>query len=299
MGVESISTEDMPAEFAGLDTWDDARIVAALAEGQARAIEAARAALLEIVRAARLIADRLRKGGRLIYAGAGASIRMGVQDGTELPGTFGFPAERIGYLIAGGRAAVFETLADAEDDAAAGARDAAMCEAQDAVIAIAASGSTPYTLAAAATAKARGALVIGLCNSRNRPLGAIADVEIVLESGPEIIAGSTRMGAGTAQKAALNIMSTLVFIRLGAVHDGLMVDVDAGNAKLRRRAAAIVMRITGADASRAGEALEQSAGKIKPAVLLCSGAGSLAEADMLLEAAEGNLRLALSRLSGR
>lgn len=299
MEVESISTEDMPTEFAGLDTWNDARIVAALAEGQARAVEAVRAALPEIIRAAQLIADRLHKGGRLIYAGAGASIRMGLQDGTELPGTFGFPAERIGYLIAGGRDAIFETLADAEDDAAAGARDAAMCEAADAVIAIAASGSTPYTLAAAATAKARGALVIGLCNNRDRPLGATADVEIVLKSGPEIIAGSTRMGAGTAQKAALNIISTLVFIRLGAVHDGLMVDVDAGNAKLRRRATAIVMQITGADADRAGEALELSAGKIKPAVLLCSGADSLGEAGTLLEAAEGNLRLALSRLSGR
>ena len=263
-------TEHNLTDVTGIDTWSDERVLEALTAGQERAIAAVRAALPQIAKAADAIAARLREGGRLIYAGAGASIRIAVQDGSELPATFGMPEEQIAYLIAGGRGAMFETRAGAEDDADAGATEAGVVTARDTVIAVAASGSTPYTVAAAKRAKAKGALVVSVVNNPDTPLGRTADIEIRLNSGPEIIAGSTRLGAGTAQKAALNLLSTLVHIKLGAVHDGMMVNIQASNTKLKRRAREIVMRISGATEAKAGAALETAHGAVKPAVLLCS-----------------------------
>jgi N-acetylmuramic acid 6-phosphate etherase len=299
MDSERPRTERGLAEFEGLDTWSDERILETLAEGQERAIAAVRAAIPQIARAASEIAARFAEGGALIYAGAGASVRLAVQDGVELPGTFGMPAKRIVYLIAGGRDALFETLADAEDDAEEGSRAAAGCTACDSLIAVAASGTTPYTIAAARRAKERGALVVGMVNNAGTPLGAAADIEILLDSGPEVVAGSTRMGAGTAQKAALNLLSTLVNIKLGAVHDGMMVSVKADNLKLKRRARDMVMRITGADAARAAAALDAAGGAVKPAALICAGAPSPAAAEALLAETKGNLRRALARLAAK
>jgi len=284
--------------YAGIDSWPDARILDALVEGQERAIAAVRGALPAISQAAAAMAERLARGGRLIYAGAGTSIRIGVQDGSELPATFGMPENRLAYLIAGGRAAMFETLADAEDDAADGAQQADICGPGDVVVAIAASGATPFTIAAAHRAREKGALVIAVVNNPGSRLAAVADIEILLTSGPEVIAGSTRMGAGTAQKAALNLMSTLTHIRLGAVHDGLMVNVEAGNAKLRRRARGIVAAIAKVDEARAADALAAANGQVKPAVLLCAGAQDYAAAQKILSDTNGNLRLALARLAG-
>jgi N-acetylmuramic acid 6-phosphate etherase len=267
-----------------------------LVEGQERAIAAVRQAIPQIAQAASGVADRLRAGGRLIYAGAGTSIRVGVQDGSELPATFGMAEDRIAYLIAGGRDAMFDSLAEAEDDAAEGRHAAAICREADAVIAIAASGTTPYTVGAAMGAREAGALVIAVTNNRQTPLGAAAHVEICLDSGAEVIAGSTRMGAGTAQKAALNLLSTLTHIKLGAVHDGFMVNVQAGNLKLQRRACGIVMAISGASEEQARAALDLARGEVKPAVLICAGAG-LDKARQLLAETQGNLRLALAQLS--
>jgi N-acetylmuramic acid 6-phosphate etherase len=283
--------------YLGIDSWPDDRILDALIEGQERAIAAVRSALPAISRAAAAVAERLARGGRLFYAGAGTSIRIGVQDGSELPATFGMPEERLAYLIAGGRAAMFETLADAEDDEADGAHQADACEPGDVLVAIAASGSTPFTIAAARRARERGALVIAVVNNPGSRLAAVADIEILLASGAEVIAGSTRMGAGTAQKAALNLLSTLTHIRLGAVHDGLMVNVEAGNTKLRQRAKGIVAAIAKVDEARAAEALAAAQGQVKPAVLLCAGAQDYAAAQKMLADAHGNLRLALSRIA--
>jgi len=297
MGMERLITEAAIAGVVGIDTWDDDRILSAMLEGQQRAIAAVGAAGPQIARAATLIAGLIARGGRVIYAGAGTSIRIGVQDGSELNATFGMAEDRILYCIAGGRDAMFDTLADAEDDAAAGAADAAICRRGDVMIAVAASGATPYTVAAASAAKRNGAALISVVNNAGSPLGALADIEVLLNSGPEIISGSTRMGAGTAQKAALNLMSTLAHIKLGAVHDGMMVNVQAGNAKLRRRAAGIVSRITGADETSANAALDQAAGHVKSAILMCAGAKSPEEAQRILADANGNLRLALQRLS--
>lgn len=301
VNVRAMSQTDRQTEtaggYAGIDTWPDAQILDALVEGQERAIAAVRHAAPQIAAAATVLAARLHRGGRLFYAGAGTSIRIGVQDGSELPATFGMAEDRIAYLIAGGRAAMFDTLADAEDDAADGVAQAESCGPADTLIAIAASGSTPFTVAAAQRAREKGAFVIAVVNNPGSPLAAVADLEILLATGPEVVAGSTRLGAGTAQKAALNLLSTLTHVRLGAVHDGLMVNLDTGNAKLWRRATGTVARIAGVEAAEAEAALHAAGGVVKPAVLLCAGAKDIAAAREILQAADGNLRLALSRLA--
>lgn len=293
---ETRATESVQPGLQGFDTWPDGRILETLLAGQERALASVKAAEPQLRNAATLITSTLRTGGRLIFAGAGASARIAVQEGAELAGTFGLDEARIVYLIAGGRQAIFETLSEEEDNANAGRRDASTCQANDVVIAVAASGSTPYTCSAAETARAHGAQVIAVVNNASSPLGRQAHVEVLLDSGPEVIPGSTRLGAGTAQKIALNLMFCLALTRAGGVHDGLMVDLVAGNAKLRERARAIVMTLTSADANRAGDALAAAAGRIKPAILIVKGAGDLAAAQALLAAACGNLRQALAQL---
>jgi N-acetylmuramic acid 6-phosphate etherase len=291
-------TEEQSDQFAELDRWDDLTILTALVDGQAHAVMAVRKALPLIAETAQAIADRLRGGGRLIYAGAGTSIRIAVQDGSELPATFGMPQDKLVYLIAGGREAMFEGAAEAEDDVQAAIRDveAAGCSNADALIAVAASGTTPYTVAAARRARELGSLVIAVANNSRSELARHADHEIFLDSGPEVIAGSTRMGAGTAQKCALNLLSTLVHVRLGAIYGGMMVNVRADNAKLKKRARAIVARIAKVDDDIAGAALDAAEGEVKPAVLICAGARDLARADQLLGETQGNLRQALEKL---
>jgi N-acetylmuramic acid 6-phosphate etherase len=293
------STEQNLAEFKTIDTWSDNDILNALVGGQERAIAAVRAAIPQISKAADALAARLKAGGKLFYAGAGTSIRIGVQDGSELPATFGMAEDKIGYLIAGGRAAMFNTLADAEDDAEEGARAASAVSPLDTLIAVAASGTTPYTIAAAKRARDIGATVIAVVNNANSPLSAAADFEIFLNSGAEVIAGSTRMGAGTAQKVALNLLSTLAHIKLGAVHDGMMVNVQADNLKLKKRARGIVKLITGAKDDAAAAALETAKGEVKPAILLCAGAASIDVARQKLFESKGNLRLALKGMAAK
>jgi N-acetylmuramic acid 6-phosphate etherase len=288
-------TERVNPASAGIDTWPDARILNALLDGQVHAVLALKLALPAIARAANAVAERLQAGGRLYYAGAGTSIRIAVQDGTELPATYNIAEEQLGYLIAGGRSAIFETLADKEDSTADGAAAAQACGPRDVLIAVAASGRTPYTISAAETARAKGCFVISVVNVQSSALGKVGDVEVVLDTGPEVIAGSTRMGAGTAQKAALNLISTLACIKLGGVHDGMMVAMRAENEKLKERAAVIVSDIAGVVLADAHAALAQ-AHEIKPAILLCAGAKSLADAQILLTGTKGNLRLALAQL---
>jgi N-acetylmuramic acid 6-phosphate etherase len=297
MNAQQRKTETNLPELAGIDTWSDAEILTTFVGGQERAIAAVKAAIPQISKAANAVATCLAGGGRLFYAGAGTSIRIGVQDGSELPATFGMAEDKIVYLIAGERAAMFETLADAEDDAIEGSRAASACKAGDALIAIAASGSTPYTIAAARRARELGATVVAVVNNPKSALAAAAEIEIFLDSGPEVITGSTRMGAGTAQKAALNFLSTLVHIKLGAVYDGMMVNVRADNIKLKARAGGIVARIAKVSEKEAAAALELTRGEVKPAVLMCAGAQSLDAARQLLIESKGNLRLALSRLT--
>lgn len=297
--AEVPSTEDSNDRFADLDLWSDQQILDALADGQQRAIEAVRQAEPQIAAAARALAAGLQHGGRLVYAGAGSSISIAVQDGAELPGTFGLSLDRIHFLIAGGSASLIDINGPAEDDDVAGATEAAALklQPQDVLIGVSASGRTRYTVAAADVAAKAGATVIGIASNMPSPLLSVATHPIHLATGAEVIAGSTRMGAGTAQKSALGLLSTLAQIRLGNVYGDMMVNVQANNEKLRQRAIGIVCKIARVGEDRAAEALRQTSGHIKPAVLLCAGAKDLAAAEHLLRDKQNNLQLALEQLA--
>lgn len=293
------STEDSNDRFADLDLWSDQQILDALVDGQRRAVDAVGQATPQIAAAARALADGLRQGGRLVYAGAGSSISIAVQDGAELPGTFGLPLRRIHFLIAGGTTSLIDIDGQAEDDEMAGAAGATALKLQvhDVLIGVSASGRTRYTVAAAEVARKAGATVIGIASNLASPLLSAATHPIHLATGAEVIAGSTRMGAGTAQKCTLGLLSTLSQIRLGNVYGDMMVNVQANNEKLRQRAIGMVVKIAGVNQARAAEALQATGGHIKPAVLLCAGARDLAVAEALLRSQQNNLRLALEQLA--
>jgi N-acetylmuramic acid 6-phosphate etherase len=289
-----MSTESADPRFADLDAWPTARAVEAMWEGQMDAIAAVQRALPQISRAADAAAERLSGNGRLIYAGAGTSGRIAVQDGAELGPTFGWPADRLVFAMAGGEAALINSVEGAEDDAGDGAAQMAlaMTGPADVLIGVAASGATPFTLAAIQEARSRGALTIGLANNPGAPLLEAAEIPVLLDTGSEVLAGSTRMKAGTAQKTALNLISTAVMIRLGHVYKGQMVDMQLSNAKLRRRAEKMVAGLAGCGEADAAAALAASGGRIKPAVLLAMGR-SVEEAEAMLAASGGNLRRVL------
>ncbi|MGE0241376.1 MAG: N-acetylmuramic acid 6-phosphate etherase [Parvibaculaceae bacterium] len=293
-------TEGVSSLSRGLDRWDDARILEALADGQARAVASVRGALPALARAAEALATGLARGGRIIYAGAGSSINIAVQDGAELPSTFGIERSRIVFVIAGGEASLLDIDAQAEDDveAALAGITALALTPEDTVIALSASGSTPFTLTAARAAKAAKAKVIAIANNASAPLLAIADHPVLLDTGPEVIVGSTRMGAGTAQKCALGLLSTLAHIKLGCIYDGWMIRLQADNAKLRQRAQRMVADIAKVDEAAAERALSQTDGHVAPAALICAGARDFVAAEALLAKAKGNLRLALEHLAG-
>jgi N-acetylmuramic acid 6-phosphate etherase len=293
-------TEAHHRNAEGLDMQAPEAILSSLAAGQVEAAGAVHAAIPQIAAAASLIAGRLKAGGRLVYAAAGSSGLMALADALELPGTFGIARDRILVLLAGGDAAL-KDLAGAPEDDVDGAK-AAMAQAGvgagDCLIALSASGSTPYAVAALQEAGRRGAATIAIANNRAAPLLEKADVGILLETPPEVIAGSTRMGAGTAQKIALNMLSTLAAIHLGHVHDGYMVNLIADNSKLRDRAARIVAAVAGRDPQEAAALLEASGGAVKTAILLAAGAADAEVAKKLLDGAGQKLRPALSAIRG-
>ena len=236
----------------------------------------------------------MRAGGRLALAGAGTSGRLAVQDAVELMPTFGWPRERLCFLIAGGADALLSAIEGAEDDedAAAAAVASESIGEDDALIAVSASGRTPYAIAAVRSARAAGALTVGIANNPDADLLAAADLPVLLDTGAESIAGSTRMKAGTAQKVALNMLSTLVMIRLGRVYDGRMVDVVATSDKLRRRSLEMVKDIARVDDVAAQSALSATNGHVKLAVLIAKGM-TAETGRTLLEANDGDLRAAL------
>ena len=289
-----MSTEIVSPRYADIDAWDPADVLEAMIEGQLAAVAAVRAARRSIERAALAPETRLRDGGRLVYVGAGTSGRLAAQDGAELTPTFSWPQERVLFLLAGGEGALVQAVEGAEDrsEQGAGVVRQNRIGAADVLVAVAASGTTPFTLACLREAKVRGALTIGIANNQNTPLLTEADHGIWLDTGPETIAGSTRMKAGTAQKATLNLLSSLVMIRLGHVYGGLMVDVQASNRKLVRRSEDMLMHLTERSREDARDALARADGSVKLAALLLQGC-TPAEAERALEQADGQLREAL------
>jgi N-acetylmuramic acid 6-phosphate etherase len=292
-------TEHIDPRYIDLDSWSSAEMIAAMYEGQLAAAAAVGGALGAIAAAVDDAVPALRRGGRIVYAGAGTSGRIAVQDGSELLPTFDWPADRVVFAIAGGLDALMRSVEGAEDDAAAGAQAMvrATIGADDVVIAIAASGATPYTIGALRAAAAAGAVTIAVANNPGAPLFAAARHRILVDTGGEVIAGSTRMKAGTAHKIVLNLLSTAVMVRLGRVYRGLMVDMRASNAKLRRRAEAIVREIVRCGESEAARFIAQADGDVKTAVLLGLGLDP-GEAARLLRRHGGNLRKTIAESTG-
>ena len=288
-------TEQAHADHAGLDRYDTATLVHALAADQAQAALALQAAAPQLVQAVDAAVPRLRAGGRLIYVGAGTSGRLGVLDSVELLPTFSWPPERALALLAGGQGAMFKAVEGAEDDAAQGAADlrALHPTANDVALLIAASGGTPYAIGAAQAARAAGALTVALVNNPGAALAAACDVGIVLDTGPEVISGSTRLKAGTAQKMALNTFSSAVMVRLHKVYGNLMVDLRATNAKLVKRALRLTMQASGANETATRAALHACGWRVKTAIVMLKAGLSEAAADERLQAAEGSIHAAL------
>ncbi len=239
------TTESPDPAAAELDRLDTPAVLSLLSAGNFQAARAVEAVLPEIARAVDAVAERMARGGRLIYLGAGTSGRLGVLDASECPPTFSTPPGRVVGLIAGGEPALTRAVEDAEDDAAAGAADIARLQVTeaDSVVGISASGRAPYALGGLAEARRRGALTIALACDSPSPLADTTELSIVPLTGPELIAGSTRLKAGTAQKLALNMLSSAVMIRLGKVYGPWMVDLQPANAKLRARARRMVATI--------------------------------------------------------
>lgn len=290
-----MGTEDISPRYLDLDAWSAADQLRALHESQVEAVAAVGPALSAIARAVEAAAPRLRRGGRIIYAGAGTSARIGVQDGAELLPTFNWPSEQVAFVIAGGEVALMRAVENAEDSAEDGEGRIAELGVggDDVVLGIAASGNTPFTVAAVKAARERGALTVGIANNASSRLLAISEHPVLIDTGPEAIAGSTRLKAGTAQKVALNLFSTAVMAQMGRVYQGMMVDMRPTNAKLRHRSEQMVAKIAGCSASAAAEALGKSGGDIKAASLVAMGV-SVEAAVALLAKHDGNLRSALA-----
>ncbi|MFS4437450.1 N-acetylmuramic acid 6-phosphate etherase [Paracoccaceae bacterium GXU_MW_L88] len=288
-------TEALHEEAVGLDARPLGEVAELLLEGQVAAAQSVRGGMGSIVNGARAMAEAIRSGGTLYYIAAGSSGLMAAADAQELGGTFSIPHAQIQIHMAGGLPTGPEMPGGTEDETAALDVLLQDLRPQDTIITVSASGTTPYTVAAARIAKAQGAAVIAISNNRGAPLFDHADHAICAESPPEVLSGSTRMGAGTAQKIALNMLSTLMAVDLGHVHDGMMVNLRADNQKLRARALATVSRIADVEEDIAARALDAAGGEVKAAILIATGVASPEVARAKLEQANGRLRAALAR----
>lgn len=296
--MASARTEARHEQAEGLDERPAVDVLKVLSAAQQQAAAAVDSALEDIAEAAKLATEALRTGGRLVYVGAGSSGLMGMADALELPGTYGIARDRIVILLAGGAASLEDLAGGYEDDEQLAVSDAerAGIGKGDCVICVTASGTTPYAIAIADYAREHEAKVVALANNPGAPLFAYADISVLLQTPPEVVSGSTRMGAGTAQKIAFNMLSTLVGIQLGHVHDGYMVNLKADNIKLKDRAARIVSGISGVGFDEAERLLEQSEGSVKAAVLISAGATDKAAAEAALNNSGQSLRRALKNL---
>ena len=291
-----LKTETPSTRHAELDLYPTAQLVAALVDDQFWAVEAVRLASPYITAAITAALPRISAGGRLLYVGAGTSGRLGVLDSVELHPTFSWPPERAVAILAGGAGAMFAAVEGAEDDAAQGAADllALLPQPNDVVFLLAASGATPYVLGALRAARGAGALTVGIANNVDAPVAMQADCGIVLDTGNEVISGSTRLKAGTAQKITLNTISSALMVGLHKTYGNLMVDLKPTNAKLILRAVALTMHATGADEAQARSVLEQCQFHVKVAIVALLKKITTDQAQALLAGADGSVRAALA-----
>ncbi len=293
--LAGLQTERRNDALRDVDLWETRDIVTAMNDLDRGVIEAIADCNDDITAAIELIVASQRAGGRLIYIGAGTAGRLGVLDAAECGPTFSVEPDKVLAVVAGGFDAVARAVEGAEDDHVAGASDTSALEVgpKDVVVGVSASGRTPYVLGAIQQARTRGAVTVGIANNENSPLASLAQVGINVITGPELITGSTRLKAGTAQKLVLNMLSNISMIRLGRTYGNLMVDLRVSNDKLRARAASIVSEITGASTQQALDALDAADGKVKIAVVMMIAGLDAAAADALLDRHGGRLRSAL------
>jgi N-acetylmuramic acid 6-phosphate etherase len=289
------ATEARNPRTRGLDRMSTPAMLRALNREDARVAPAVARAIPAIARAADRIVAALRRGGRLLYVGAGTSGRLAALDAAECPPTFGVPRRMVQGVIAGGRRALTRAAEGAEDSAVQGARDLAArkVSSRDAVVGLTASGATPYVLGALRHAKRRGAATLAVTCTPPSPAARLAGIAIVVKTGPEAVAGSTRLKAGTAQKLVLNMLSTAAMARLGRVYDNLMIGVALTNRKLRARGRRVLAAASGASVSQAARALRQAGDDLRVALVVLKTGATPAEARRRLRAAKGDLRRAL------
>ena len=292
-----LKTEAPSLQHTTLDEYAVGDLVNAFVDDQFNAVNAVRAASVQLALAVTATVPRLEAGGRLIYVGAGTSGRLGLLDSVELYPTFSWPRARAVALLAGGRDAIFQAVEGAEDKRDQGAADLINTAVgpNDVVIVLAATGTTPYALGALAAARSAGALTIGIANNPDAPVSTEAEIGITLDTGSEVISGSTRLKAGTAQKIALNTFSSAVMVRLNKVYGNLMVDLKPTNAKLMRRTINLTMLATGADEATARGMLETCEFQVKVAIVAITKKISAADAELLLANTKGSVRLAIAR----
>lgn len=293
--LSAIGTEAASARHSELDRLDSVALVTTFVDDQLDAVRAVQGAAMPIATAVDAALPRIQAGGRLLYVGAGTSGRLGLLDSVELYPTFSWPPERAIALLAGGEEALHHAVEGAEDDAEAGATDllALHPTPSDVVLLVSASGATSYVMGALHAAKTTGALTIAFANNPDAPITRDAQIGITLNTGPEVISGSTRLKAGTAQKIALNTFSSSLMVKLHKVYGNLMVDVKATNAKLRKRSVALAMRATGTSQAQAQTAVDAAEGHVKCAILMLRSGMTATVAAEKLRAMHGDLREAL------
>jgi N-acetylmuramic acid 6-phosphate etherase len=293
--LDSLLTEQPNPASARIDSVSTEEMLRIVNQEDRKVAEAVGREIPAIARAVDAIVAAFEAGGRLFYIGAGTSGRLGVLDASECPPTFSVPPEMVQGIIAGGESALSRATETTEDDPAIGVRDllARGFTARDVLVGLAASGRTPYVLGAIAEARRLGAVTVGICCTPDSELSRAVDISIAPLPGPEIIAGSTRLKSGTAQKLVLNMLTTGAFIRLGYVYGNLMVNVQPKNTKLLDRAQRIVAQAAGVTYERAGEALGEAGNSVRIAILMAKAGIDRAEAERRLDAAGGRISRAL------
>lgn len=296
LDLSKLATEQQNPNTLNLDEMSALEIARAINHEDQSVAIAVQKTLPQVAKAIDIVAESLREGGRLIYVGAGTSGRLGALDASEIPPTFGINQKRIQHVIAGGEKALHSAVEDEEDSLNLGKKDIARRKPgkRDVVVGIAASGRTPYTVAALKYARKKGANTVAVVCNHNSALEQAADLAIVIDIGPEVLSGSTRMKAGTAQKLVLNMISTGAMVRLGYVYGNLMVNVQPRNEKLRERSLTIVEKTTGVPRNEASKALKAAGWSLPLALVMLKTSSSKEQAKKALKSADGQVRKAIN-----